>query len=67
MGAAQIRTLINKRLIVNNVRSLKTEDISIEKDGNVALIVVEYEVRENLFRNIDSVIHFKHEYEMAGQ
>ena len=42
MGPAQIRSLINKRLIVNNVRSLKAEDITIEKNGDVALIKVEY-------------------------
>ena len=67
MGAAQIRGLINKRLIVNNVRSLKPEDITVEKNGNVALIKVQYEVRNNLFRNVDTVISFKHEYEMSGQ
>lgn len=67
MGPAQIRTLINKRLIVNNVRSMKPEDITVDKDGNVALITVEYEVRNNLFANVDAVIHFRHEYEMTGQ
>lgn len=67
MGPAQIRTLINKRLLVNNVRSLKPEHITIEKNGNEVLIAVEYEVRDNIFRNIDTVVHFKHEYEMAGQ
>jgi RNA-splicing ligase RtcB len=67
MGPAQIRSLINKRLIVNNVRSLKAEDITIEKNGDVALIKVEYEVRDNIFQNIDTVVHFRHEYEMTGQ
>jgi len=67
MGPAQIRALVNKRLIVNNVRSMKPEDITIEKDGDTALITVEYEVRNNLFRNVDTIIHFKHEYEMAGK
>lgn len=67
MGPPQIRTLINKRLIVNNVRSLKPEDITVEKNGDVALIKVEYEVRDNVFRNIDTVLHFKHEYEMTGK
>jgi hypothetical protein len=67
MGPAQIRTLINNRLTVNNVRSLKPDDIQIEKSGDVALIVVDYEVRNNLFYNIDSVVHFRHEYEMSDQ
>ena len=67
MGPAQIRALINKRLTVNSVRSLKSDDITIEKNGNDALIKVDYEVRDNIFRNIDTVIHFQHEYEMAGK
>jgi hypothetical protein len=67
MGAAQIRTLINKRLLVNNVRSMKPEDIAIEKNGEMVMIKVEYEVRNNLFRNVDTIVHFKHEYEMTGQ
>lgn len=67
MGSAQIRTLINKRLLVNNVRSLKPEDIAIEKDGDRVMITVEYDVRNNLFSNVDTIVHFKHEYEMTGQ
>lgn len=67
MGAAQVRALINKRLIVNNVRSLKPEDIKIEKNGDVALIKVDYQVRNNLFRNVDTIVHFQHEYEMTGK
>jgi hypothetical protein len=67
MGSAQIRSLINKRLIVNNVRSLKPEDITVEKNGDVALIKVEYEVRDNIFKNIDTVVLFRHEYEMTGK
>lgn len=67
MGPAQIRTLINKRLSVNNVRGMKPEDITIEKVGDAVLITVEYEVRNDLFANVDTVIHFRHEYEMTGQ
>lgn len=67
MGPAQIRTLINKRLIVNNVRSLEPEAITVEKQGDVAVIKVEYDYRTNLFRNVDAIVHFQHEYEMTGQ
>jgi len=67
MGPAQIRSLINKRLIVNNVRSLEAEAITVEKQGDVAVIKVEYDYRTNLFSNVDAIVHFKHEYEMSGQ
>lgn len=67
MGPAQVRTLINKRLSVNNVRGFDAKNISVEKDGEFVVINVDYEVRNNLFSNVDTVVHFKHEYEMKGK
>lgn len=67
MSPAAVRSLINKRLSVNNVRGFDAKSIEVEKDGDVVLIRVDYEVRNNLFRNVDTVIHFNHEYEMKGQ
>jgi hypothetical protein len=67
MGPAQVRTLINKRLSVNNVRGFDAKNITVEKDQGLVTIKVDYEVRNNLFRNVDTVVHFKHEYEMKGK
>ena len=67
MGPAQVRSLINKRLSVNNVRGFDEKNITVQKDGDLVIINVDYEVRNNLFRNVDSVIHFQHEYEMKGK
>ncbi|NWN92556.1 DUF4845 domain-containing protein [Marinobacter adhaerens] len=66
MGPAQVRTLINKRLSVNNIRGFNTRDIEIEKDGDRVVINLDYEVRNHIFRNVDAVIHFQHNYEMKG-
>lgn len=67
MGPAQLRTMINKRLSVNNIRGFDAKDISIEKDGELVIINVDYEVRNNIFRNVDTVVHFQHKYEMKGK
>ncbi len=67
MGPAQVRTLINKRLSVNNVRGFDAKSITVEKDGELVVIKVDYEVRNNIFKNVDTVVHFKHEYEMKGK
>lgn len=67
MGPAQVRSLINKRLSVNNVRGFDAKNITVEKNGEFVVINVDYEVRNNLFRNVDTVIHFQHEYEMTGK
>ncbi|MCW8868481.1 MAG: DUF4845 domain-containing protein, partial [Marinobacter sp.] len=55
MGPAQVRTLINKRLSVNNVRGFDAKNISVDKDGDLVVINVDYEVRNNLFSNVDTV------------
>ncbi|HEA52044.1 hypothetical protein LCGC14_1456050 [marine sediment metagenome] len=67
MGPAQLRRLINKRLSINNIRDLEARDITIEKDGELAVINVNYEVRNTIFRNADIVVHFQHKYEMKGK
>lgn len=67
MAPAQVRTLINKRLSVNNVRSFDSKDITVDKNGDVVVINVDYEARNPIFRNIDTIIHFQHRYEMTGK
>lgn len=67
MGPAQIRTLINKRLSVNSIRGFDAKNITVEKDGDTVVILVDYEVRNDLFSNVDTIVHFQHAYEMKGK
>lgn len=67
MGPAQVRTLINKRLSVNNVRGFDAKNITVEKSGEFVVIKVDYEVRNNIIGNVDSIVHFQHEYELEGK
>ena len=67
MGPAQVRTLINKRLSVNNVRGFDDKNITVEKNGEFVVIKVDYEVRNNIIGNVDSIVHFQHEYELEGK
>lgn len=67
MTPGDVRGLINKRLSVNNVRGFDAKNISVSKDGDLVKIDVDYEVRTDIFSNIDAVVHFQHSYEMAGQ
>ncbi|MED5467524.1 MAG: DUF4845 domain-containing protein [Pseudomonadota bacterium] len=52
---------------VNNVDGFDPKNISVEKNGELVVIKVDYEVRNNIFRNVDTVVHFQHEYEFQGQ
>ncbi|NVD34620.1 DUF4845 domain-containing protein [Marinobacter lutaoensis] len=67
MGPAQVLSLINKRLSVNNIRGFDLKQIQIEKDGDIVHLNVDYEVRNNIISNVDAVIHFQHEYELKGK
>ena len=67
MGPAQVRNLIDRRLSVNSVDGFDPKSITVEKNGELVVIKVDYEVRNNIFRNVDTVVHFQHEYEFKGQ
>lgn len=54
----EIITMIMRRLDVNMVTDVTKDDIFIEKGKNDLLIEVEYEVRKNMFGNLDVVISF---------
>lgn len=67
MGPAQVRGLINKRLSVNNVRGFDAKNITVEKNGEFVVINVDYEVRNTIIGNVDSIVHFQHAYELEGK
>lgn len=67
MGPADVRRLVTKRLSVNNVEGFNPKDITIEKDGDLIIISLDYEVRTHLVSNVDAVIGFNHLYELTGK
>lgn len=54
----EITTMILRRLDVNMVSDVTKDHIYIEKGKNDVLIEVDYEVRKNMFGNLDVVISF---------
>jgi len=56
---SEISTMILKRLDVNMVSDVTKDDIIVEKTKDTIFIDVEYEVRKNMFGNLDVVISFK--------
>jgi hypothetical protein len=59
----QIVTKIQSRLIINNIRDFKNENIEIKRDNDLLTIDANYEIRENIFKNIDVVVSFKNHAE----
>jgi hypothetical protein len=55
----EIRELVFNRFYINGVTSIGRKDIIVQKRSRNVEISVDYEVRKNLFANIDIVVHFK--------
>jgi hypothetical protein len=49
-----------KQLRMNNISSIKPEDIKINKGENARIVTIEYEPRGNLIANLDYIVKFKH-------
>ena len=62
----EITSMILKRLDVNMVSDVKKEHIFIEKIKNDIYIDVEYEVRKQMFGNLDVVVSFKKSVEVSA-
>lgn len=67
-GAREIADQIGKRLDINNVRQVNTKDFKIQRTGeNLYEVTLDYEQRQHLFFNIDSVLTFAYQVEVKGQ
>lgn len=62
----EITSMILKRLDVNMVSDVTKEHIFIEKTKNDVYIDVEYEVRKQMFGNLDVVVSFKKSVEVPA-
>lgn len=58
----EIRDDFAKRMSINNIKVISAKDLIIEKDGGKVKVLVDYEVRENLFSNVDVVMAFNREF-----
>ena len=60
-GAKAVKKSLLRRLDINAVYSVTEEDIYVTKKSGKTIVEVDYEVRENLFGNLDFVVRFKKE------
>jgi hypothetical protein len=57
-GKAAIVELVLRRFQINEVKSARRGHINVTKRSGHVEITVDYEVRKNLFGNLDIVVHF---------
>src|SRR5688572_16750263 len=56
----EVYKLLQKRLDINDIRSVTKDDITIQKSGKTLQVQVDYEVRIPLMGNIDLALNFHH-------
>jgi hypothetical protein len=63
MGKQEIRELLRKRYKINNIRDLDLREVvTIERKKGATEIMVNYEIREPLFYNVEALLTFSETY-----
>jgi hypothetical protein len=60
-SAKGLKSLISQRLSMNNVYSVKPENIKVKKGHGENIVTLEYEPRGKLIGNLEFIVNFKHE------
>jgi len=64
---ADLQGMIEQRIKINNVRGFNVKDnIEIKRTKNGTELVMDYEVRQNLFYNVDLVTYFDKTVELRN-
>ena len=65
MSIREARNKIDKLLAMNNVRGKPSEMVEIEPDKDRIYVNIDYDVRMNMFYNLDVIISFKNQLDSA--
>jgi len=60
----KVRQMIDAKLLVNSIRDIGADKIEIKQSTNKSTVTIDYEVRKNIFYNIDAIMKFKEELEV---
>jgi hypothetical protein len=64
MSKADIRDMLHKRFMINNLRNFDLKDVvTIDRNKTGTTIIVQYERREPIIGNVDAVLSFREQYE----
>jgi len=57
---ADIKTSIDKRLMINEIRFLSPRDITLTYSGSDIIVQIKYDHQVHIFGNIDALLYFDH-------
>ncbi len=58
----EVRNLIDKRLDINRLRAIPTNELVITKQKGQIKLIWQYERRDHVMSNVDIALSFNHEY-----
>ena len=62
----ELKILVIKRLSMNNVYSVKPDNIKVKKGRGEKIVTIDYEPRGKLIGNLEYIVHFQHEARVPG-
>jgi hypothetical protein len=65
-SAAQVRSMIIRRLNTNGVRDIGPKQIAISKKPGILNVTIAYDVRKDMVGNVDVLISFEDKVEMVS-
>src|SRR5690554_1286259 len=63
---SELRNDLDKRFMINNITAIKASEVIFSREGGRVTAIVDYEVRENLFGNLDLIMAFSGEFTKDG-
>ena len=64
---AKILDTVQKRLDVNMVDHIRSEDIAVVKTPTYVSVTIDYEVIKNIFGNLDVLVYFTEKFESGSR
>lgn len=63
----ELKVLVAKRLSMNSIYDVTSDNVSIKKGRGFNMVTIEYEPRGKLIGNLDYIVSFKHEAKVSSQ
>ncbi|AKH19659.1 DUF4845 domain-containing protein [Sedimenticola thiotaurini] len=65
-SSSQVKSMIMKRLDINSVYDLKSDNVTVKKSPGIMKVSIDYQVQKKLVGNMDILVTFSDEIELIS-
>lgn len=65
-SSSQVKSMIMKRLNINSVYDLKSDNVTVKKSPGIMKVSIDYQVQKKLVGNMDILVTFSDEIELIS-